>query len=91
MRFFYPSLILSLIFIVSCSDSEQQAAPQYPAIRIAPEISTRATDTNFEQNDAIGETIRKQNGTDYLENKYFYYDVISFSSIGTQWYPEAED
>lgn len=91
MRFFYSSLILSLLFIVSCSDSKQRMAPQSPAIRIAPEINTRATDTNFEQNDAIGVTIRKQNGTNYLENKYFSYDGISFSSIGTQWYPEAED
>ena len=91
MRYFYPSLIFSLLFVASCSKSKQQVTPQYPAIRIAPEIVTRTTDTNFEQNDAIGVTIRKQNGSKYLENKYFSYDGISFSSIGTQWYPEAED
>ena len=70
MRYFYPSLIFSLLFVASCSKSKQQVTPQYPAIRIAPEIVTRTTDTNFEQNDAIGVTIRKQNGSKYLENKY---------------------
>lgn len=89
MRFFYSSLILSFFSIVSCS--KQQLTPHYPDIRIAADISTRATDTNFEQNDAIGVTIRKQDGTAYLTNKYFSYDGLSFSSIGTQWYPESED
>jgi len=55
-----------------------------------PNIRTRATDTNFENQDAIGVTVRKQDGSNHLDNKKFVYDGSLFSASGVYWYPEAE-
>lgn len=90
MRFFHSILFFAALLATSCSKSDRQANPRTSAIRIVPEIQTRVTDTDFEQYDAIGVSIRKEDGTQYLENRYFSYDGLSFSAIGVEWYPETE-
>jgi len=91
MKLFYSFLLLSTLFTATCcSDGHHEAETTAPELRIAPDIRTRATDTNFENLDAIGVTVRKQDGTNHLSNQEFVYDGTLFSASGVYWYPEAE-
>ena len=58
------------------------------AIRIAP-VMTRATDTSFENNDAIGLTVTRASGA-YATNSKLTYNGLEFSS-DLNWYPEGSD
>ncbi len=92
MKFFYSVLLFSTLLTTTyCSKSYHEPEATAPELRITPDIRTRATDTNFENQDAIGVTVRKQDGTNYLTNQKFTYDGSSFSANGTQWYPETEE
>ncbi len=91
MKFFYPFLLLSTLLTTTfCSDEHHEPETTAPELRIAPDIRSRATDTNFESQDAIGVTVRKQDGTNHLANQKFVYDGSLFAADGVQWYPEAE-
>lgn len=92
MKLFYPFLLLStLLTATCCSDGHHEAEATAPELRITPDIRTRATNTNFENQDAIGVTVRKQDGTNHLTNQKFTYDGSIFSANGVQWYPETEE
>lgn len=56
------------------------------AVRIAP-VMTKATETAFENGDAIGLTITRQTD-DYVNNKQFTYNGLEFSS-DLDWYTEG--
>ena len=91
MKFFYSFLLLStLLTATCCSDEHHEPQAAAPELRIAPDIRSRATDTHFENPDAIGVTVRKQDGSNYLANQKFIYDGSTFSANGVQWYPETE-
>lgn len=85
----FSSVIWSAVFVTvaACSDADTASVP--PTIRISPEIQTRATDTDFEQHDDIGVTVRKEaDGELYLENSCFTYDGLTFSRWAVQWYAD---
>ena len=58
------------------------------AIRIVP-VMTKATETSFENGDAIGVTVTRTSGV-YADNQKLTYDGIEFSS-SLLWYPEGTD
>lgn len=75
--------------LAACSEAD--TIPAVPAIRIAPEIHTRASDTDFEKNDDIGVTVRMEaTGELYLENSYFLYNGLTFSRWPVQWYRDMD-
>ncbi len=83
------SAIWGVAFVAFFACSEADTTSVRPAIRISPEIQTRATDTDFEKNDVIGVTVRKEaNGEIYLENSRFSYDGVTFSRWAEQWYDD---
>jgi len=58
------------------------------AIRIVP-VMTRATETAFENGDAVGLTVTRTSGT-YVTNRKLTYNGLEFSS-DLLWYPEGMD
>lgn len=91
MRFFYSVLLFSTLLTTTyCSKSHHTPKAAAPELRITPDIRTRATDMDFENQDAIGVTVRKQDGSNHLTNQKFIYDGNSFSASSVYWYPEAE-
>ena len=92
MKFLYSVLLIStLLTTTHCSKSYHEPEGTAPELRIAPNIQTRATDMNFENQDAIGVTVRKQSGTNHLNNQKFVYDGNLFSASDVYWYPESEE
>ena len=77
-----------LLALAACNKmpSPSQGVPQ--AVRIEP-VMTRATDTAFENGDAIGLTITKAAGA-YATNQKMTYNGLEFTA-DLQWYPEASD
>ncbi len=91
MKFFYWVLLFStLLTTTHCSKSYHEPEAAAPELRITPNIQTRATDTNFESQDAIGVTVRKQGGSNHLANQKFVYDGSNFLASNVYWYPETE-
>jgi len=85
----FSSAIWSVVFVCLSACSEADTTSIRPAIRITPEIQTRATDTDFEQHDAIGVTVRMEaDGEIYLGNSRFSYDGVTFSCWAVQWYDD---
>ncbi len=91
MKFFYSVLLFSTLLTTTyCSKSYHEPEATALEFRITPDIRTRATDTNFENQDAIGVTVRKQGGSNHLTNQKFIYDGSTFSASSVYWYPETE-
>ncbi len=83
------SAIWGVAFVAFFACSEADTTFVRPVIRITPKIQTRATDTDFEKNDVIGVTVRKEaDGEIYLENSRFSYDGVNFSRLAVQWYDD---
>lgn len=91
MKFFHPILFFAALLATSCAKNDRQTIASSSSIRIIPEIRSRVTVSDFEQSDAIGVTVRKQDGTRYLENQCFTYDGSSFSATDVEWYSESEE
>ncbi len=92
MRFFYSVLLFStLLSTTYCSKSHHEPNAAAPELRITPDIRTRATDMDFENQDAIGVTVRKKDGSNHLINQRFIYDGNTFSASDVYWYPETEE
>ena len=87
----YPILFFAAIFATSCSKNDRFTIASPHTIRIAPEIRTRVTGSSFETTDTIGVTIRRADGTRYLDNRFFTFDGTNFSSAGIAWYPETDE
>ena len=77
-----------LLALAACNKmpSPNQGVPQ--AVRIDP-VMTRATDTAFENGDAIGVSITRSAGA-YATNQKFTYNGLEFTA-DLQWYAEATD
>lgn len=75
-----------LFAAISCN---RQPLPEGPsAIRFIPVI-TKATDTDFENSDAIGVTITRESGV-YADNAQFTYNGNAFEG-NLKWYNESTD
>ena len=83
-------LFLSACLLLAATACQRQQPEPAPAadIRILPVI-TRATDTDFQDGDAIGVTIVRQGGT-YAANDKFTYAGHVFAG-GLKWYNESTD
>lgn len=80
-----------VVVAVAAACSKADTACVRPAIRFTPAIQSRATDTDFEKNDDIGVTIRKESdGEIYQENSCFTYDGVTFSRWALQWYSDMD-
>lgn len=91
MKFFYSVLLFSTFLTTTyCSKSNLEPEAAVPKLRIAPDIRTRVTDMNFENQDAIGVTVRKQDESNHLTNQKFTYDGSTFSADNVYWYPETD-
>lgn len=92
MKLLYSVLLFStLLATTDCSKSYNEPEAAAPELRITPDIRTRANDMNFENQDAIGVTVRKQDGSNHLTNQKFIYDGNTFSASSAYWYPESEE
>ncbi|MCM1301697.1 MAG: fimbrillin family protein [Alistipes senegalensis] len=87
----FSSVLWGAAFVAVAACSKVDTISVRPAIRITPAIQTRATDTDFEQYDAIGVTIRKEaDGEIYQGNGRFSYDGVTFSRWAVQWYDDMD-
>jgi len=81
---------LAVLALAACNKNPEGAAIDYSryAVRVEPVI-TRATETNFETQDAIGLTLSREAGT-YAENACLTYDGSAFQG-DLKWYAEGAD
>ena len=86
----YSMLFFAAICATSCSNNDRSTIASHP-ICIAPEIRTRVTASNFETADTIGVTIRRADGSRYLDNQPFSFDGTTFASAGVTWYPDTNE
>ena len=94
MKKFFPILAGLTLLLTACENKEnnEPVAPETDfsdvAVRIEP-IITKATETNFENGDAIGLSISREAGV-YATNEKLVYDGTAF--VGNlKWYAEGGD
>ena len=83
---FFAACVLALAACNKMPDPNGNGAPK--AVRIAP-VMTRATDTAFENNDAIGLTVTRESSV-WASNKKFIYNGLEFTS-DLDWYDEGAE
>lgn len=84
------TLMLAAACLAGCQKDETQTGPGAKRVAIAPVIS-RATETDFEENDKIGLTIVKQaDESVHAENHLMTYKGTTFSG-DLLWYAEGND
>ena len=76
-----------LLALAACNKMPTPSVGEYQ-VRLEP-VMTKATDTAFENGDAVGLTITRATG-DYATNQKFTYNGLEFTS-DLQWYPEVSD
>lgn len=82
-------ITLSACVLFAAISCNRQPLPEGPsAIRFIPVI-TKATDTDFENSDAIGVTITRESGV-YADNAQFTYNGNAFEG-NLKWYNESTD
>ena len=79
--------IVSVLALAACNKMPAPQGGEYQ-IRLEP-VMTRATDSAFENGDAIGLTISRATA-DYATNQKMIYNGLEFSS-DLKWYAEASD
>lgn len=77
------------LFSACQSEVDNGPVTESRTIKISP-VMTRATEVDFENEDRIGLTIVKADGTKYVDNAMFTYADGVFSG-GMTWYSEAGD
>ena len=86
-------LLAASLLAGACSKTQPDADPeplQNRPIRIAPQLLTRVTDTDFESGDAVGVTLQRSSGACYLDNIVFRFDGTQFTAEAA-WYDEPAD
>lgn len=81
--------MLAATLLASCQQEEKGVEPSTNQVTISP-IITRASEVNFEDQDQIGLTITKEDGTVYTENKPMTFKDGAFTG-GLKWYAEGTD
>ena len=66
--------VLAAAFLASCQQEEENGVvSSVDRVTITP-IITRATEVNFENQDQIGLSITKEDGTEYAKNELMTFD-----------------
>ncbi len=80
----------SLVACTTDTETDVIGAMDSNKVTISPVI-TRATDTSFEDNDAIGLSITKAGGEVHLANKQLTYQEGIFSAVDVLWYTGSSE
>ena len=82
--------VLAAAFLASCQQEEENGVvSSVDRVTITP-IITRATEVNFENQDQIGLSITKEDGTEYAKNELMTFNDGAFAG-SLKWYPEGAD
>ena len=81
--------VLTAAFLASCQQEENEGVASVDRVTITP-IITRATEVNFEDQDQIGLSITKEDGTVYATNELMTFNDGAFAG-SLKWYPEGAD
>ena len=81
--------MLTAAFLASCQQEENEGVASVDRVTITP-IITRATEVNFEDQDQIGLSITKEDGTVYATNELMTFNDGAFAG-SLKWYPEGAD
>ena len=82
--------VLAAAFLASCQQEEENGVvSSVDRVTITP-IITRATEVNFENQDQIGLSITKEDGTEYAKNELMTFNDGAFAG-SLKWYPEGTD
>lgn len=82
--------MLAAAFLASCQQEEENGVvSSVDRVTITP-IITRATEVNFENQDQIGLSITKEDGTEYAKNELMTFNDGAFTG-SLKWYPEGAD
>lgn len=75
--------VLTAAFLASCQQEENEGVASVDRVTITP-IITRATEVNFEDQDQIGLSVTKEDGTVYATNElireYFFKCVMDLAT-----------
>lgn len=100
MKQLFTMMALAALLAACSKDGDSAAGPKQiaidptianPAVMPAAQRATRATDTDFEQGDAVGLTVRLTlSGEEYAANKQMTYDAVTktFSAADFIWYED---
>ena len=92
MKFSHLCVLLSTLSLAGACSDEPAGGTTDPepavagAIRIAPRLLTRVTDTHFETGDVIGLTVQRASGERYLDNRSLRFDGTQFAAESVVWY-----
>ena len=81
--------VLTAAFLASCQQEENEGVASVDRVTITP-IITRATEVNFEDQDQIGLSVTKEDGTVYATNELMTFNDGAFAG-SLKWYPEGAD
>ena len=81
--------MLAAAFLASCQQEENEGVASVDRVTITP-IITRATEVNFEDQDQIGLSVTKEDGTVYATNELMTFNDGAFAG-SLKWYPEGAD
>lgn len=74
--------VLTAAFLASCQQEENEGVASVDRVTITP-IITRATEVNFEDQDQIGLSVTKEDGTVYATNELMTFNDGAFAkSLG---------
>lgn len=88
MKNYYATLLITAIITasaISCADNSSSATDGMP-IAIHPKVSTRVTDTSFENGDCIGVDIYFSENSSYITNAKMVHNGTSFLADDVKWY-----
>lgn len=83
------TLMIGAALLASCQQEENEVTPSASRVTISP-IITRATEVNFEDNDRIGLTITKSDGTLHANNELMTFNNGVFAG-NLNWYAEGNE
>lgn len=83
------TLMIGAALLASCQQEENEVTPSASRVTISP-IITRATEVNFEDNDRIGLTITKSDGTLHANNELMTFGNGVFAG-NLNWYAEGNE
>lgn len=83
------TLMIGAALLASCQQEENEVSSSVSRVTISP-IITRATEVNFEDNDQIGLTITKSDGTVHANNELMTFSNGVFAG-NLNWYAEGNE
>lgn len=83
------TLMIGAALLASCQQEENEVSSSLSRVTISP-IITRATEVNFEDNDQIGLTITKSDGTVHANNELMTFSNGVFAG-NLNWYAEGNE